>query len=133
MQTQSPLKLTALLDEPIDFRFRAFPSTPRRVRIGDVPAQKWRLFESGFFFPVLALRASALVHNTETMAEFCKARRASLAPHGKTTMAPQIFARQLLAGAWGITAATVQHARIYRAFGVPRILLANEIARADEA
>ncbi len=132
MQTQSPLNLAALLDEPIDFRFRAFPPS-RVVRIGDVPAQKWRLFESGFFFPLLALRASALEHNTRTMAEFCQARRVSLAPHGKTTMAPQIFARQLSAGAWGITAASVQHARVYRAFGVPRILLANEIARADEA
>src|SRR6266540_888859 len=103
MQTQSPLNLAALLDEPIDFRFRAFPSMPRAVRIGEVPAEKWRIFESGFFFPLLALRASALEHNVRTMAEFCEARRVSLAPHGKTTMAPQIFTRQLVAGAWGIT------------------------------
>jgi peptide/nickel transport system ATP-binding protein len=30
-----------------------------------------------------------------------------LAPHGKTTMSPQLFRRQLDAGAWGITFATV--------------------------
>ncbi len=30
-----------------------------------------------------------------------------LAPHGKTTMSPQLFTRQLDAGAWGLTFATV--------------------------
>jgi D-serine deaminase-like pyridoxal phosphate-dependent protein len=67
------------------------------------------------------------------MARYCSARGVSLAPHGKTTMAPQLFARQLAAGAWGMTAASVEHARIYRAFGVSRILLANELVRTDEA
>src|SRR5579859_791077 len=133
MPTQSPLNLTTLLDEPIDFRFRSFPSSPPVVRIGDVGARKWSLFDGGFFFPVLALRASALEHNVETMAAYCRERGVSIAPHGKTTMAPQIFARQLAAGAWGITAASAQHARTYRAFGVPRILMANELARTDEA
>jgi D-serine deaminase-like pyridoxal phosphate-dependent protein len=42
-------------------------------------------------------------------------------------MAPQLFARQLAAGAWGMTAATACHVRVYRAFGVSRILLANEL------
>jgi D-serine deaminase-like pyridoxal phosphate-dependent protein len=133
MPTQSPLNLAALLDEPIDFRFRSFPTSPKPIRIGDVGAQKWGLFDSGFFFPLLALRSSAMGHNVATMAAYCRERDVSLAPHGKTTMAPQIFARQLAAGAWGITAATAQHARTYRAFGVPRILMANELARADEA
>ncbi|HKN56101.1 MAG TPA: amino acid deaminase, partial [Amycolatopsis sp.] len=50
-----------------------------------------------------------------------------LAPHGKTTMAPQLFARQIEHGAWGLTAANAGHLRIYRAFGVSRILLANQL------
>jgi D-serine deaminase-like pyridoxal phosphate-dependent protein len=98
-----------------------------------VPAQKWTLFDSGFFFPVMALKNAAIEHNVRTMAKFCVDRGALLAPHGKTTMAPQLFQRQLSAGAWGITAATVEHARVYRAFGVPRILLANELVGTDEA
>src|SRR6266566_3976658 len=52
---------------------------------------------------------------------------AGLAPHGKTTMAPQIIARQLAAGAWGLTAATIPQVQVFRAFGVPRILIANEL------
>ena len=54
------------------------------------------------------------------MARFCAQTGALLAPHGKTTMAPQLFDRQLAAGAWGITAATVQQLQVYRRFGVAR-------------
>lgn len=50
-----------------------------------------------------------------------------LAPHGKTTMAPQIIARQLAAGAWAVTAATIPQVQVFRAFGVQRVLLANEV------
>jgi len=42
-------------------------------------------------------------------------------------MAPQIFARQIDAGAWALTAATPSHVRVYRRFGIGRILLANEV------
>jgi D-serine deaminase-like pyridoxal phosphate-dependent protein len=74
------------------------------------------------------LRESALAHNLEVMQGWCAARGLSLAPHGKTTMAPQLWSMQLAAGAWGITAATVQQARVMRACRVPRILIANELA-----
>ncbi|GAA3086947.1 amino acid deaminase [Streptomyces goshikiensis] len=42
-------------------------------------------------------------------------------------MAPQLFRRQLDHGAWGITAAVPHQARVYRAFGIQRIFLANEL------
>jgi D-serine deaminase-like pyridoxal phosphate-dependent protein len=42
-------------------------------------------------------------------------------------MAPQLFARQLAAGAWAVTAATVGELHVYRTFGIPRVLLANEL------
>jgi D-serine deaminase-like pyridoxal phosphate-dependent protein len=89
--------------------------------------QRPDLFGGGFITPVLVLRDSALHHNVEAMAAYCAAAGVDLAPHGKTTMAPQLFARQLAAGAWAMTAATAGHLRAYRAFGVPRILLANEL------
>ena len=46
-------------------------------------------------------------------------------------MAPQLFARQLDAGACGITVATLSQVRTYRAFGVRDVMLANELV--DEA
>jgi D-serine deaminase-like pyridoxal phosphate-dependent protein len=79
---------------------------------------------------VLVVRESALAHNIAAMARYCEAAGVRLAPHGKTTMAPQLFARQLAAGAWGITAATIDQVRVCRAFGVPRVLLANELTDA---
>jgi D-serine deaminase-like pyridoxal phosphate-dependent protein len=61
------------------------------------------------------------------MARWCAEHGASLAPHGKTTMSPELYERQLTLSAWGITAANVAQVRVYRAFGINRILLANEL------
>lgn len=80
--------------------------------------------------PALVLKQRALRHNVTTMAAFCAAHEMSLAPHGKTTMCPQIVALQLDAGAWAITAATVQQAAVFRAFGVRRVLIANQVVDA---
>jgi D-serine deaminase-like pyridoxal phosphate-dependent protein len=76
---------------------------------------------------VLVLREAALAHNIALMAGYCATHGVELAPHGKTTMAPQLWRRQLDAGAWGITAATVAQARVMLAAGVPRVLIANEV------
>ena len=80
-----------------------------------------------FVLPVLVLREAALQHNIDAMASYCAAAGVGLAPHGKTTMAAQIIARQLAAGAWGMTAATIAQVQVFRAFGVPRVLIANEL------
>jgi D-serine dehydratase len=80
-----------------------------------------------FMLPILVLRGAALQQNIDAMASYCAAAGVGLAPHGKTTMAPQIIARQLAAGAWGMTAATIAQVQVFRAFGVPRVLIANEL------
>ncbi len=66
------------------------------------------------------------------MARYARERGFELAPHGKTTMAPAIFQRQLRAGAWAITVADVTQAKVAAAAGSPRVLIANEVvARRD--
>lgn len=77
--------------------------------------------------PVAVLKDSALVHNSRWMRDFTERAGVSLCPHGKTTMAPELFQRQFDDGAWGMTAATASHVRTYRRFGVPRIVLANQL------
>ena len=52
-------------------------------------------------------------------------RGLQLAPHGKTTMAPELWARQLDAGAWGITVANLAQLAVARSFGVERVMVAN--------
>ena len=50
-----------------------------------------------------------------------------LAPHGKTSMTPALFRRQLDAGAWGITLASATQTRAAYAHGVHRVLMANQL------
>jgi D-serine deaminase-like pyridoxal phosphate-dependent protein len=97
------------------------------VTAADLGARRPGLFGGAFTMPLLVLRETALRQNIEEMARYCAAAGVDLAPHGKTTMAPQLFARQLSAGAWAMTAATAGHLQVYRAFGVRRIVLANEL------
>jgi D-serine deaminase-like pyridoxal phosphate-dependent protein len=114
----------------IDFRAKGFPALPSPIDPRDVAGLGWSLFDGRFLLPVMALRASAVDHNIRVMADYCAERGVSLAPHGKTTMSPAIFRRQLDAGAWAMTLATAWQARVAAANGVPRILLANEVVDA---
>jgi D-serine deaminase-like pyridoxal phosphate-dependent protein len=95
--------------------------------IGDLGLSLWA---GDLLLPALTLRGDRLRHNLARMMRFCDEHGVGIAPHGKTTMAPQIFADQLAAGAWGITAATVGQAQMMAHVGVPRILIANEVVGA---
>ncbi|PZF80342.1 hypothetical protein C1I92_26480, partial [Jiangella anatolica] len=83
--------------------------------------------------PVAVLDDAALEHNLALMASWCRERGVELQPHGKTTMAPALFARQLAAGATGITAATPAQVRVMRSHGVPAVQLANELVQPGPA
>jgi D-serine deaminase-like pyridoxal phosphate-dependent protein len=85
------------------------------------------LFDGPFTWPVLVVSRPAIEANITTMARYCAQHDVDFAPHGKTTMAPTLFQQQLDAGAWGITVATANQALAARRFGVPRVLLANEL------
>ena len=83
-------------------------------------------------YPVAVLRDSTVAHNIAWMRDFVERAGALLAPHGKTTMSPQLFRAQLAAGAWAITLATMPQLQVAYRFGVRRVLLANQpVAGAD--
>jgi D-serine dehydratase len=67
------------------------------------------------------------------MAAYAREHGFELAPHGKTTMAPALFRRQLGAGAWGITVANVSQAAVAFGAGAQRALVANEIVGTADA
>ena len=83
-----------------------------------------------FELPLLIAFESALTANIELMRDFCATAGVELAPHAKTSMARGVVDRQLAAGAWGMTAATVHQVAGLVGFGVPRILLANQLVDA---
>jgi D-serine deaminase-like pyridoxal phosphate-dependent protein len=77
--------------------------------------------------PVATITGSLLEHNIRSMAEWCTARGLAISPHGKTTMAPSIWNRQLDAGAWAITVANPAQLRVARHAGIRRVIVANEL------
>jgi D-serine deaminase-like pyridoxal phosphate-dependent protein len=114
-------------DEVLDWRWKGFPVLPAGLRVSEFVASRPSLFEAGFSWPIATLSTSAIDHNVAVLAAWCEDHGVLLAPHGKTTMTPALFSRQLAAGAWAMTAATPWQVRVYRAQGVSRVLLANEL------
>ena len=116
-----------LRGEPVDGRFRGFGAVADGLTVGAIGAQGYDIGRGDLALPLLVLRESALAHNLRVMHGWCAERELSIAPHGKTAMAPQLVRRQLDAGAWGMTAATVQQVAVMRAAGAARVILANEV------
>ncbi|OZD02340.1 amino acid deaminase [Rhodococcus sp. 06-235-1A] len=80
---------------------------------------------SEFTTPVLTLDRARIASNISVMAEWTARAGVLLAPHGKTSMSPQLWKQQLDAGSWAITLATGWQVQVARAFDVERVILAN--------
>jgi len=125
--TMDAAALETIQEEKIGWKFRSTPTALSGLTLAEAAASRPALFDDGFLGPIVVLEAEPLEHNLATMARWCADRGVKLAPHGKTTMAPQLWAKQIELGAWGVTAANAGHLRVYRAFGVSRVLLANQL------
>lgn len=119
--------VAALADRPVDPRFKGMPAAWAGRTPAEIVAAAPDLFTDGPLAPVCVLDEPALSHNLATMARWCTEHGVQLAPHGKTHMSPQLLARQFAAGATAVTAATISQVRIYRAFGVREVILANQL------
>ncbi|MFE9307291.1 amino acid deaminase [Streptomyces sp. NPDC006706] len=119
--------LARLAEERVDHRFKGLPPDADGLTVGELTAQRRNLFTDGFSTPVLALSAERLEHNLKLMETYAARHGLAFAPHGKTSMAPRLFHRQLEHGAWGITLAVPHQVRVARAFGISRVFLANEL------
>lgn len=78
-----------------------------------------------FSTPLLVLDEQAIAHNLQVMAAWTGERGLELMPHGKTTMAPVLWRRQLEAGCTGITVATGWQADVALRAGIPTVQIAN--------
>ncbi|MER6038222.1 amino acid deaminase [Streptomyces sp. NPDC001835] len=119
--------LARLAEERVDHRFKGLPPDAEGLTVAELAAQRRNLFTGGFSTPVLALSAERLEHNLALMEAYAERHGLAFAPHGKTSMAPRLFQRQIEHGAWGITLAVPHQVWVARAFGVERIFLANEL------
>jgi D-serine dehydratase len=125
------LALAGLEEQLLQPGVKGLPIT-EPLRQGAIGVQGWNVLRADTSFPVAILKTSALVHNLDWMRRFCARYGAILAPHGKTTMSPQLFGAQLANGAWGITLASANQVQVAHRFGVRRVLLANQlVSKAD--
>jgi D-serine deaminase-like pyridoxal phosphate-dependent protein len=106
--------------------------THYRAVLGDLPVDLSGLdpFAGELASPFALVRRSGIDANIAAMQQWCTRHGVELAPHGKTTMSPDLFARQLAAGAWGVTVASPAQARVALAAGATRILIANQVTDA---
>jgi D-serine dehydratase len=125
------LALSSLEEQVLQPGVKGLPiATP--LRQGAIGVQGWNVLHGDTSFPVAVLKTSALRHNLDWMRAFCERNKVELAPHGKTTMSPQLFGAQLANGAWGITLANAVQVQVAYRFGVRRVLVANQlVARSD--
>lgn len=119
------LSLGEIEDQQLDGTTKGVPPGAS-LRFGDVGRQGWNLLSGDMPMPLAVIRESVLKANSAWMAAFTAANDLLIAPHGKTTMAPQLFDLQIADGAWAITVATVQQLAVCRRFGVKRVILANQ-------
>ena len=96
-----------ILDPLFDNRFKGFPRTAEPVRRSAIAHRGWNLLAGDLPLPVALLKRDALHHNLDWFQKRARDWGIDLAPHGKTTMSPQLFRRQIDGGAWGLTFATV--------------------------
>ncbi|MFI2036672.1 amino acid deaminase [Streptomyces bottropensis] len=127
MGAESVEALARLAAERVDHRFKGLPPDTDGSTVAELAARRLNLFTDGFTTPVLALSAERLEHNLALMETYSARHGLAFAPHGKTSMAPRLFWRQIERGAWGITLAVPHQVRVAREFGIERVFLANEV------
>jgi D-serine dehydratase len=108
-------------------RTKGVPGGTAPFALEEIAAKEWNVLRQDLPLPLAILREPAIANNERWMRQFCENANVTLAPHGKTTMCPDLFRRQLDNGAWAITLSTSHQVQVARDFGVSRILLANQI------
>lgn len=115
------------LDPLIGASHKGFPHHSPPLRRSQIGAQGWNVLAGDLPLPLAVVRREVMQRNLAWMQDFAQSRGLGLAPHGKTSMSPQLFRHQLDAGAWGMTFATVTQTRVGVAAGAKACLIANQV------
>lgn len=111
------MKAANKLPVSAEHKAAAMPATPGKINVLD----------EDVCLPAVVVKAQALDNNIRWMQRYAASSDVSLAPHGKTTMTPAIFRRQVEAGAWGIGVGTAFQAKVAIEAGVPNVIMANQL------
>ncbi|HVH12470.1 MAG TPA: hypothetical protein VM759_05430, partial [Longimicrobium sp.] len=117
---------------PLDHATKGIPGGTAPFPLDEIGLRGWNVLREELPLPLAVLRESALDHNGRWMRGFLAATGVEIAPHGKTTLSPALFHRQLRDGAWAITVATVHQLQVCRDHGIGRVVLANQLVGRQE-
>jgi D-serine dehydratase len=112
---------------PLAAGTKGLPLDGSIARPGDLIGRGLNLLRDDLPMPVAVLKRSALNNNLQVMQDYIERAGVKLAPHAKTTMCPQLFARQLSHGCWGLSVATMTQFKLCHDLGVARLILANQL------
>ncbi len=111
----------------LNHRCKGYPLHAAPCRPADLGQRGWNVLAGDLPLPIAVIRESALAHNLAWMQAYAERKGVALAPHGKTTLSPELFAEQLQAGAWGLTFATVYQLSVGVEAGARRAIIANQV------
>jgi D-serine dehydratase len=114
-------------DFTLNSSFKNFPLLAQPLLSGDIASKAWNVLADDLALPLAVLHRSALTHNIAWMQDYAARKAVSLAPHGKTTMSPQLFRMQLESGAWGLSFATIYQVAVGVQAGVRKAIVANQV------
>jgi D-serine dehydratase len=121
------LRLTDIENTPLPPGTKGLPLDGSIVRLADLTGRGLNVLRGDLPMPVAVLKRSALDNNLQVMQTYIERAGVKLAPHAKTTLCPQLFARQLERGCWGLSVATMTQFKLCHDLGVERLILANQL------
>src|SRR3954453_7695420 len=121
------LGLRDIADTPLPAGTKGLPLDGSIARPVDLIDRGLNVLRGDFPMPVAVLKRSALDNNLAVMQAYIERAGVKLAPHAKTTMCPQLFARQLSHGSWGLSVATMTQFKVCHDMGVSNLILANQL------
>ena len=126
------MRLSDITNMPLPAGTKGLPLDGSIVRPADLTGRGLNVLRGDLPMPVAVLKRSALDNNLAVMQAYIERAGVKLAPHAKTTMCPQLFARQLVHGCWGLSVATMTQFKLCHDLGVERLILANQLVGRPE-
>ena len=111
----------------IDDRYKGILGGTDPFALSAVAKKNWNVLKEDLPLPLAVLKRSGLDNNRDWMLRYLNRHGVAFCPHGKAVMAPQLAQELLEAGAWGISVANVFQLQVYRRYGVPRVVFANQL------
>lgn len=117
----------SLLNPSLGAGTKGLPLLPQALPLKEIGQQGWNILKGDVCFPIAVIHQQQLQHNLQWLQNLVDQQGLVLAPHGKTTMSPQLFQRQLQTGAWGMTISTLPQLQVVLQSGAKRCVIANEL------